>query len=366
MRVLTIITRGDAIGGAQTHVIALNKSLLKHGHEVLVTYGGENTGVLGDWLNEFLIPFHLVRYLKREISPFFDLLALIELFKLVRKFRPQVIALHSSKAGILGRILKLVFDVPIILTVHGWSFSPGIPLFSAKIYESIERVFASLLDKIIVVSDFDYQLAVQKSIGLPAQFAIIHNGIELSDYIKNKNTEDLVNLVMIARFDDQKDHATLIYACQNISGIQLHLLGDGPKLHEIRKLVKDLEMNENVKFWGYSKDVTKALELADIFLLISNWEGFPISTLEAMNAGLPLLVSNVGGACEAIIEGENGYSIPHANPEILSQKIIMLRDNLSLRLSMGTRSKEIVSEKFSLESMYKTTLAEYYALIDRE
>lgn len=366
MKVLTIITRGDAIGGAQTHVIALNKLLLKNGHEVLVAFGGKNRGVLGDWLADESIPFQLVKCLKREISPLFDLLAFIELILLVRKYNPQVIALHSTKAGILGRMLKLVFNIPIILTVHGWSFSPGIPLFLAKIYELIERFFARLLDKIIVVSDFDYNLAVQKSIGLLSQFVIIHNGIDLSSVSRNKRNLEVVNLVMIARFDDQKDHATLIHACQRISGVMLHLLGDGPKLQETKRLVRDLGMHEKVEFWGYTKDVSKALQTADIFLLISNWEGFPISTLEAMNASLPLLVSDVGGACEAIIEGENGYCIPRANREILSQKIIMLRDDLSLRLSMGARSKEIVSDKFSLDSMYNATVAEYQVLIKQK
>jgi len=362
LKVLTIITRGDAIGGAQIHVLTLSKLLIQGGHEVLVTFGGKDREIFGEWLEEESIPFSLVPHLKRKISPFDDLQALMELIQLVRTFKPDIITLHSSKAGILGRMLKLFFKLPILLTVHGWSFSPGIPTISSKFYAFLEKLASPLLDRIIVVSNFDYHLALNKSICSADKLVIIHNGIANTVEYIERVEHDVVNLVMIARFDHQKDHICLIKACKEIQGIRLHLLGDGPQLDEIKNRVSIDGMNDKVEFWGQTKEVPKALQLADIFLLISNWEGFPISTLEAMNWGLPVIVSDVGGACEAVKDGVNGYCITRGQVDLLKQKISFLRDNRTIRLEMGKQSKKIFTERFSSEIMYEKTLSEYLLL----
>jgi glycosyltransferase involved in cell wall biosynthesis len=362
LKVLTIITRGDAIGGAQTHVLTLSKLLIQGGHDVLVSFGGKDRGIFGEWLEEESIPFSLVPHLKRKISPFDDLRAMMELVQLVRTFKPDIITLHSSKAGILGRMLKLFFNIPILLTVHGWSFSPGIPTVSSKFYAFLEKLASPLLDRIIVVSNFDYQLALNKSICSADKLAIIHNGIANTVEYVDRVENDVVNLVMIARFDHQKDHISLIKACKEIQGIRLYLLGDGPQLDEIKNRVSVDGMNDKVEFWGQTKEVTKALQMADIFLLISNWEGFPISTLEAMNRGLPVIVSDVGGACEAVKDGINGYCIPRGQVDLLKQKISFLRDNRTIRLEMGKQSKKIFTECFSSAIMYEKTLREYLQL----
>jgi glycosyltransferase involved in cell wall biosynthesis len=362
LKVLTIITRGDAIGGAQTHVLTLSKLLIQGGHEVLVSFGGKDRGIFGTWLEEESIPFSLVPHLKRKISLFDDLRAMMELIQVVRNFKPDIITLHSSKAGILGRMLKLFFNIPILLTVHGWSFSPGIPTISSAFYSRLEKVASRFLDRIIVVSNFDYNLALNKSICSSDKLAIIHNGIANTAGYVDRVENDVVNLVMIARFDHQKDHISLIKACKEIQGIRLHLLGDGPQLDEIKNRVSAYGMNDMVEFWGQTKDVSQALQMADIFLLISNWEGFPISTLEAMNWGLPVIVSNVGGACEAVKDGVNGYCIPRGQIDLIKQKICFLRDNRTLRIEMGKQSKILFADHFSSEKMYEKTLGEYLLL----
>ena len=362
MKVLTIITRGDAIGGAQTHVLTLSKMLIQDGHDVLVSFGGKEQGIFGQWLEEESIPFSLIKHLKRKISPFDDLLAIVELIQLVRKFKPDIITLHSSKAGILGRMLKLFFNIPILLTVHGWSFSPGMPTISSKFYAFLEKVASRLLDRIIVVSNFDYNLALNKSICSADKLAIIHNGITNTVEYVDRVEKKVINLVMIARFDHQKDHTSLIKACKEIQGIRLHLLGDGPQLDEIKNRVSTYGMNEKVEFWGQTKEVSKALQLADIFLLISNWEGFPISTLEAMNWCLPVIVSDVGGACEAVKDGVNGYCIPRGQIDLLKEKISNLCENRNLRIEMGKQSKILFNDRFSSEKMYEKTLQEYQLL----
>jgi len=104
MKILIVITRGDSIGGAQTHVLTLAKMLQKHDHEVLVCYGGEIDGPFNDLLKSSGISCVTIPSLIREISPIADFKSVFRLRRVYKDFRPDVVSLHSSKAGIIGRV----------------------------------------------------------------------------------------------------------------------------------------------------------------------------------------------------------------------------------------------------------------------
>jgi glycosyltransferase involved in cell wall biosynthesis len=364
MRILTIITRGDSIGGAQTHVLSISKLLQKDGHEVMVLVGGEE-GPFTELLKAEGISHCFSKYLKRAISPLKDLLAVYELGRLIKSYKPDIITLHSSKASIIGRLCKVYTDIPVVITVHGWAFTTGVNKTEALVYRFIEKLLGNVANKIIVVSEYDRALALRNSIVPESKLITIHNGIPVNKAEPSLKTieKSTIDLVMIARFDSQKDHYTLLRACKDISGITLHLLGDGPGYESVRLFANDLGISDKVKFWGYTKDVNQALEIADIFLLISNWEGFPISTLEAMNYGLPVVVSDVGGAAEAIVVNETGFLIPRGSVAVLREKLLTLLADKDLRVRMGKNSRERLKENFSDEIMYRKTYGVYEEIL---
>ena len=123
---------------------------------------------------------------------------------------------------------------------------------------------------------------------------------------------------------------------------------------------------DKFEFLGYENDVYKYLSNCDLFVLISNWEGFPISTLEAMSFGKPCIISNVGGASEAIENGVNGYVINRGDDKSLSQKINLVKSNPDLRLEMGLASKRIVEEKFSEDIMFNNTIEFFNKIINKK
>lgn len=361
MKILIVITRGDSIGGAQTHVLTLAKILQKHHHQVLVCYGGEIEGPFNDLLKIAGINFVTVPSLKREISPIADLKSVFNLRRIYNEFTPDIVSLHSSKAGIIGRLSGIFSKIPIVFTAHGWAFTDGVGRTKAAFYKFIEKSLSGLAAKIIVVSHYDKKIALENNIANDAKIEVVHNGIAVSvNERKPIEGKKITNITMIARFDEQKDHETLIRACVDIDNIKIHFLGDGPGIDDAIALTNKLEVSDKFEFYGYTNRVEEVLETSDIFALISNWEGFPMSTLEAMNYGLPVVISDVGGAKEAVVDGETGYVIKRKDVQGLKTKLLCLINTPGLCESMGVRGKKLLVNRFSSEIMYDNTMRVFY------
>ncbi|MEX2410863.1 MAG: glycosyltransferase family 4 protein, partial [Candidatus Paceibacterota bacterium] len=309
IKILFLLTRSDTIGGSSIHVRDLCLKLMDTGEQPIVLLGKE--GYFADHLNELHITYHSITELEREIRPLKDVKVYRELKKLIRNLNPDIVSAHSSKIGFLGRLAAHSLGIPVIFTAHGWSFTGGKNGFKRWLFKNLEGIVAKKSDSIICVSDYDcsiglYQLPVQKGL-----LKTIHNGMpDVESFLMAYPEKSApVNICMTARFDQPKDHITLLKALKNLTGYHLHLVGDGPLLHEIRKVAGQFGCLDHITFYGRSEEVAEILSKSQIFTLISNWEGFPRSTLEAMRAGLPVIVSDVGGAAEAIVEGETGFSI---------------------------------------------------------
>ncbi|WP_158798511.1 glycosyltransferase family 4 protein [Pedobacter sp. L105] len=368
MKVLIVITRGDSIGGAQTHVLSLAKLFKKDGHDVLICYGGKIEGPFHNLILEEGLKFVTISNLKRQISIIDDISSIFHLRSIIRQFNPDIISLHSSKAGIIGRLSSVLLNIPVVFTVHGWAFTEGVSRSSSILYKFLERKLSVFADKIIVVSNFDKQIAVKYNITSSKKIEVVHNGIDILDNtdIQSRPLNDTINFIMVARFDKQKDHETLVMACKDLDNINVHFVGDGPNLKYIQELTIRLNVKEKFVFHGYKSGIQQMLQNSDVFLLISNWEGFPISTLEAMNCSLPVVVSDAGGAKEAVIEGFTGYVV--ARKDILSLKncLMKLIDDKYLRISMGERGRINLIENFSSTKMYDSTFRVFSMAINKK
>ncbi len=359
MRILILITRGDTIGGAQTHVFLLAKYLINQGVDVLVVYGGEKSNLFNLLVAHNVSSCNIVTF-KREISFFSEITTIRKLNEIVKSFQPDIISLHSSKAGILGRIVGKLNKIKCIVTVHGWSFSEGVSENRRRVYLFLERITFRLCDKFILVSNYDLKLAMTCGFKKINKFSVIHNGIEDNGLLDLKlHNSKITQICMVARFDEQKDQQSLIRAAADLNNIVIHFYGDGPNLAFCKALAKELQVEEKVVFHGFTTNVKSALQCADIFALITNWEGFPISTLEAMAAGLPILVSNVGGAGESVVEGVNGFLVSRGDVAEITQRLQLLVANPDLTREMGAASRRIFVEQFTIQTMINKTLDIY-------
>ena len=221
----------------------------------------------------------------------------------------------------------------------------------------LENVASKRTGKIIAVSEYDRRIALERMPVKESQVVTIHNGMKdiAPEWISSPEKSDPVNITMIARMDDQKDHMTLIRALSGLGGYHLNLVGDGPGTRQLSEEIKRLGMSSHVTFHGRLDSVAGILKESQVFTLISNWEGFPRSTIEAMRAGLPVVVSDVGGASEAVLEGPTGYVVPKGDDSKLREKLRELIKRPDLRKKMGMEARQRYEKHFRFESMFDKT-----------
>ena len=362
-RILQIITLSE-VGGAQQVVLQIASALAAAGHEVDVAC---RPG--GGWLEErlsqkgiWVIPLPRMR---REIAPRDDIATIQHLVHLIRSRHYDLVHCHSTKAGTLGRIAAAMASTPALFTVHGWAFSHGVPLRRRLMAMMAERLLASRTERIICVSEYDRDLALRYRIADSKRLIVIHNGIpDLPRPMVASRARDSVCIVMVARFSRPKDQSTLIQAASHLRGDWgVWLVGDGRNLASAKALVQHLDIENRVRFWGERMDAAALMAQCDIVALISHWEGLPISILEGMRAGLPVVATDVGGVDEAVRHGVNGFLVQRGDVQALTYYLQLLLDNPILRTMMGNQSRSFFEKYFTEDKMIDALMQLYNSLI---
>lgn len=360
MKIAFLVTRADPIGGAQIHVRDLAAELRRQGHSPTVLLSG--SGPFIDDLRARGIPVIVLRHLLNPIRPYHDIQALREIVSTIKELSPDLITAHGAKVGILGRLAARHLRLPLIVTVHGWACAPGTPRVQAAVSRGLERTIGALASKVITVSEFDRQFGLRAKLVTDRRVVTVHNGMpDIPVALRADPSRSPAKLIMIARFEPQKDQATLLRALGGLRHHQweLDLVGDGPLRQEMEALASSLGIRERVHFLGQRRDVDRLLAEAHISVLASNWEGFPLSILEAMRAGLPIVASNVGGVAEAVENNETGYVVPRGDVESLRARAADLLDSPALRSRLGAAGRWRYEEHFTLGRLVAKTLAVY-------
>lgn len=366
MKIAYLITRMDELGGAQVHVRDLSLWLKGQGHEPLVFSGWP--GKVSDFLQHQGVGYGEIPDLERPINPVKDLKALYQIYKALRQTKPDVLSCHSSKAGLLGRIAAKLADVPVVFTAHGWAFTEGVPEKERSLYRRIEKFAALFSDHIITVSEYDRALALKYRIAPHKKITAIHNGMPDRKPAVRKNHTNPPGLMMVARVGPQKDHARLLRALWGCTDLEwtLQIIGGGDDI-ELRILAEQMEIADRIVFLGERADVPDLMDQhADIYVLVSNWEGLPRSILEAMRSGLPVIASDVGGVKECVIDGETGYVVPPGQDQPLMSALRSLILDRQGQRDMGAAGRAHFEKNFSFVAMAQATLRVYEAIAPRK
>ncbi len=360
MRIAYIVTRADPIGGAQIHVRDLARAVRAQGHSATVLTSG--SGPFVEELRAQDTPTIVLEHLAVPIGPVRDWRALREIRAVLTELRPDLVAAHSSKAGTLGRIAGRTMEIPVVFTAHGWAFTPGVPSLKASLYRQIERVVGPLANRIITVSEYDRRLALEAKIVSPDRIVTVHNGMpDIAPTLRADPSRTPPRLVSVARFGSQKDHPTLFRALAELRHLpwELDLVGEGPLMGQMQELAASLGIADRLRFLGQRMDVDQLLQAAQISLLVTNWEGFPLSILEAMRAGLPVVASAVGGVGESVQDGETGYLVARGSVDQVRDRLEQLLVDPNLRTRLGTKARARFEQEFTLHHCVTRTLAVY-------
>jgi glycosyltransferase involved in cell wall biosynthesis len=360
-RILYLVTRAER-GGAQTHVLDLACSM-RPDFEVSVATGEE--GFLTQACRERAIPVYVLPHLQREVRPIADARAFGEIWQLIRKLRPDLLHLHTFKAGFLARLAGRILRIPSVYTIHAWLYgTAAVSRLSSALSGPCERLAARWCERIITVSRAGARILRGHRIGSFSKLVTIHNGLpDSSEQARLSPTETPV-ITMVARFIEGKDHDLLLRAFAGIpKGPRLRLIGDGPTRASVESLAGELGIQEQVDFLGNRDDVASLLATSDVFVLASRSEMLPISILEAMRAGLPVIASDVGGVAEAVAHNQNGFLVPSGSVTALAQALADLTSDYALRLRMGQAGRQRFVDQFLSSSMQERTRAIYWEVL---
>jgi len=363
-RVLLLVTLSEW-GGAQ-HVVYLLAKHLSDEYEITVACapGGELIAKLqAEKVCVVEIPS-----LRRNPHPWHDLRALGQLYRLMQRERFDIVHAHSTKAGLLGRLVaKLAGVRTVIFTAHGWAFTEGRRLWKRQFLALVERLAARFSEKIICVSEHDRQLALQFNVARPEQLTVIYNGFPPFEQANGAAVRQELGLgaspvlTFVGRLAPPKDPLTLLEALRILPDCQLICVGDGPLRSETERFAAQHNLRDRVFFMGTRMDVPEILAASDIFVLASRWEGLPLSIIEAMLSGLSVVATSVGGVRELVEEGVTGLLVPPGDACSLAEALRKLLEDKSLRRQMGEAGRRRALERFTLERMIEEHRALYRA-----
>jgi lipopolysaccharide/colanic/teichoic acid biosynthesis glycosyltransferase/glycosyltransferase involved in cell wall biosynthesis len=380
--VMMVITKGEA-GGAQSHVLALCEALRNDIHFTVVIGGPTEGSVLAQQLTALGITVCPLPQMVESLLPWRLWPAVQGLVALIAAHPPDLIHTHSAIAGLTARLASQRTERPVVYTVHGFGFKPQVPWLRRHMANLAERAMAGWTTQMICVSEHERELAYQLRIH-HERVHVIPNGIAVQTPTistdksgeawlapsANKNsttanvplTTNVPRIIMVARMKSPKRHDLLLRALATVRDevgfeLPLTLAGDGPDRKAFEALSDQLQL-EQVRWLGDVHNVPELLQAHDIFVLLSDHEGMPITVLEAMRAGVAILASDLPGIREQIIHNQEGLLCAN-NEIVIVQQLLRLVQEPYLRKRLGRAAQEHFQNTFTVDHMARQVQAVY-------
>lgn len=353
-RVAFVITHSET-GGAQAHVATLLQALSGRIDAVLLA-GGD--GPLFDTAHGLGIRTIRLARLDNSLAPWRAIAALRELVAALRQADADAVHLHSAKAGALGRLAALWLGIPAVYTVHGFGFKPAAPLPQRLAAIFAEWCLAPLTDRLICVAAAERELARALPIGA-ARISVVPNGI--ADTLQRAQpSQPLRRIAMVARLARPKRPDLLMraFAAANLAGCELVIAGDGPQRAALQALADSLAP-ARIVLAGNVDDIAGLLASCQAFVLASDHEGMPLSVLEAMRAGLPVIATDLPGIREQLDDGRCALLCPAGNSQALTAALRQLAGDAELRQRLGDAARAFWQDRHGDAAMAEATLRIY-------
>jgi L-malate glycosyltransferase len=348
MRIAHVIDSMD-IGGAEIMVQSLCHQHRAEGHEVSV-HCLFSCGILGETLQEqgFDVVTHGPASYPRLIA------------RLARSFltlRPDVVHCHNVVASVIGAVSgRFARAKSIICTRHGIVSRP-------RNYrrQGLFWLAARCADRVVAVCPKAEANLARATFAQPWKLVTIWNGAKPASVSgpgaaePPSESKHAFNIVTVARLGPPKDHATLVRALSKVRqvapAVRLWIVGDGPMKSQLQRLAADLDCAENVTFLGARSDVGDWLARSHLFVLSSISEGVPISLLEAMAAGLPSVVTDVGGMGDVVMRADAGHAVPPGDVDAMAEAIVAYQSDPAFRQRHAENARRGYERYFSFERM---------------
>ncbi len=358
-KVIHVITKLE-LGGAQKVTLMTLERLPRDRYDVALVSGPE--GLLVDWANRIpALSRTWLPSLIREVRPAEDAKAFLQLWRLFRRERPDFVHTHSSKAGIIGRWAAKLAGVPYIFhTAHGFGFNDFQRPMVRRFYIWLERLTSMVTTKLVVVSYANADKGEKSGVFRRGDWILCRDAISVDQFMqpgprRNRLRDwgipaDRVIVGMIACFKPQKSPIDYIDVAARVlrdrKDAHFIMAGDGELRPEIEARIQQHGMADHITLLGWKgeDEMPEVYRNLDVVVLTSLWEGLPCVFSEAMAVGLPIVATNVDGAREAIVDGDNGFLHEPHDIEGMAGSVLKLVADPKLRTEMGRRGKSRVME----------------------
>lgn len=369
IRVLETIRQGQ-IGGGETHVLDLVQALDKTRFEPVVL--SFTPGPMIDRLATMGIPTHVI-----ETERPFDVTKWGQVRQLLAREKIDLVHAHGTRAHSNTCWAARRLGLPILYTVHGWSFHTDQAPLLRRAYQLTEKWLMGQADLTICVSESNQREG--QAFSAMARSVVIKNGINLQRFDPSQPHPDVraelgiapdVLLVgYIARITAQKDPFTLLRAVAALPEalkVKFLLVGNGDLKAQAQQLARELNIEPRVVFTDFRQDIPAVLQAIDIYCLPSLWEGLPIGVLEAMAMGKAVVASDLAANREVITPGESGLLVPPQAPAQLAAALQELAADLGLRRRLGARAYQTIRASFTVEEMTRQVERHYLQQVPRQ
>lgn len=388
LKVVRAIARLN-IGGPARQAILLHTGLRGRGFDTVLVHGAVGPGEAD--LEDLLPPSRegvvAIGWLRSRIHPLDDVRALLALGRIVFRERPDVVHTHTAKAGALGRVAALAYNLTrprarrcvVVHTFHGHVFEGYFgPLGSAAVLAA-ERLLAVASDRIVTISPRQRSAIVDRfKVSPPRRVSVVPLGLELDDFfaIEGRSARlcealgfpaESFLLGCVGRLVRVKDIATLIdaveMAASQVPAVRLVVVGDGSERAALERHVRERGLGSRVVFTGWRRDLPEVYAGLDAVALSSRNEGTPVALIEAMAAGRPVVATAVGGVPDLVEDEVSGILVPPGHARALADAVVRLARDGETRASFGRRGRE-AARRFeaphlieALDALYRSELA---------
>lgn len=290
-----------------------------------------------------------------------DLKSIAEVRKLIKKYNPDIVYAHSSKAGAIARVADIGLSNHCIYNPHGWAFNMRCSDKKKTMYTAIEKLAALFCDKIICISDAEKQSALDKKICGEKKLQVIFNGVDIEAYENGEHNEvkraelnipeDAFVVGMVGRISSQKAPDIFVKMAKlvkdKVPNAHFIIVGNGNQEAEVRKYAEDNGFEDDLHITGWVDDPMSYVELFDVACLLSRWEGFGLALPEYMMAGKPIVASRVDAIPNIIKNGENGILVEVDDASGASEAVLRIYQESGLKEKLAEQGLSDAHRRFN-------------------
>ena len=409
IKVVRVIARLN-IGGPAIHTILLTEGLNKDKFDSLLVCGtiAKDEGDMLYYARARNVVPYIIPELRRELNPLNDVIAFLKIYKLIRRENPDIIHTHTAKAGTLGRLAGIFYNllaarrIKLIHTFHGHVFEGYFGRFKTRLFIFIERFLAYFNSKIITVSSAVKEELVSLRIGSKVKIEVIPLGLELDGFLRlslsqlltqgtrdpdssEKESGHCLNIGIVGRLVPIKNHRLFLEGAAKVIrdnpalDLRFKIIGDGELRAELEEFTRKLNLSSVVEFSGWQKDLSGVYANLDIVCLTSINEGTPVSLIEAMASGKVIAATDAGGVKDLVGESleefedglgfsphERGIMVMSGDADSFAGALSFLVRNEEIRKKMAAAGREFVREKFVKKRLIKDIEKLYEQVVNKQ